>query len=103
MFGTKIKSGNSVFAKFLSDCQVSAGKHVVAEEYILHSNVQAGKIVQVTRIPKGFITGGLVRAGESVWSPSIGSEASEEKTRIEVGVELNLRREFDELRQRKVR
>lgn len=103
MFGTKIKSGNSVFAKFLSDCQVSAGKHVVAEEYILHSNVQAGKIVQVTRIPKGFITGGLVRAGESVWSPSIGSEASEEKTRIEVGVELNLRREFDELRQRLAR
>lgn len=103
MLGAKVKSSKSVSAKFISECQISAGVNVVAEDYILHSNVQAGRLVQVTRVPSGFITGGLVRAGESVWSPSLGSEASEERTRIEVGVELNLRREFDGLQERMTR
>ena len=53
----------------------------------------------VTKPMDGFITGGLVRAGRSVWAPSLGSDASGEKTKIEVGVEFNLRRDFDTLQE----
>jgi len=99
MFGAKVRSSKSVHAKFISESEVEAGTHVIADDYILHSTVQAGQVVMVTKPMDGFITGGLVRAGRSVWAPSLGSEASGEKTRIEVGVEFNLRADFDTLQE----
>lgn len=97
MIGAKVRSGNSVRAKFITECQVYAGSHVIADDYILHSTVQAGNAVIVSKPMDGFITGGVVRAGQSVWAPSLGSDVSGEKTKIEVGVELNLRRAFENL------
>lgn len=97
MIGSKVKSSQAVRAKFITECQVEAGTHVIASDYILHSTVQAGEVVIVTKPMDGFIAGGVVRAGKSVWAPSLGSEASGEKTKIEVGMELSLRREFENL------
>jgi len=70
---------------------------VVATEYILHSTVQAGNVVRVIKSPDGFINGGLIRAGNAVWAPILGSEMSESRTSIEVGVGFNVRKEYDTL------
>ncbi len=95
--GAKLISGKSVTAKFFSECEVKAAENVVAEDYILHSTVQAGKVVQVVKPGEGFITGGVVQAGMSVWCAVLGSVASEENTRVEVGAEVHLRRDFNRL------
>ena len=96
--GGKLESGKSVSAKFFSECEVRAHENVSAEDYILHSTIEAGKAIRVVKTPDGFLTGGLARAGEMVFAANIGSDVSEEKTAVEVGTGLGLRREFEALK-----
>lgn len=95
--GGKLESGKSVSAKFFSESEVRAGQNVTAEDYILHSTIEAGKSIRVVKTPDGFLSGGLARAGEMVFAANIGSDLSEEKTAVEVGAGAGLRREFEAL------
>jgi hypothetical protein len=98
--GATLEAGASVSAKFLSECTVRAKESVNVDEYILHSTVEAGRSVRVLKTPNGFINGGTIRAGVEVHSPNLGSDVSEERTEIEVGVGLSLRQELDALEER---
>jgi hypothetical protein len=99
-FGATLEAEGSIYARFLSECTVKAGAHVVVDEYVLHSEVVAKRTVKVTRTPKGFITGGRVKAGTEIWAANVGSEASEEPTMLEVGGGVNVRKRFDALQGR---
>jgi len=95
--GATMRCNGSVAARFFSECRVWAGEDVVVEEYILHSQVEAGGAIRVTKVPTGFINGGLVRAGTEVFAPNLGSEVGEDQTDVQVGVELDVRARADAL------
>jgi len=96
VIGATIEAQRDVSGKFFSECAIQAGENVIAEEYILHSKVQAGKSVRVTKVPTGFINGGVTRAGDMISSANLGSSVAEEKTHIEAGMRPNLRQQFDQ-------
>jgi uncharacterized protein (DUF342 family) len=97
VIGATIDARQDVSGKFFSECTIHAGENVTAENYILHSNVQAGKAVRVTKAPTGFINGGVTRAGDYVSSPNLGSNVAQEKTQIEAGMRPNVRMQHDQL------
>lgn len=94
--GAELQSPKNISAKFLNESKVHAGGDVITDEYILHSQVHADRAVFVNS-SEGFITGGQTSAGEVVWTTHLGSEMSEEVTKINVGVGIDLRREYDNL------
>ncbi|HUJ73666.1 MAG TPA: FapA family protein, partial [bacterium] len=95
--GATIEASGSVAAKFFADCTVKAHQDVLAEEYILHSTVEAGHAVHVTKPDIGFIKGGVTRAGQEIVSAVVGSEVSESDTRLEVGLGIDTRARYDRL------
>ncbi len=99
-FGASLESEGNVHARFLSDSKVKADGSVIVDEYVLHCEVIAKRTVKVTREPQGFIMGGRTRAGTEIWSPVVGSEVSEDRTVLEVGGGVNVRKRFDALQER---
>lgn len=97
VMGATIEAGGTISARFFSEAHLRAKQDVVAEEYILHSNVQADRAVLVTKGSVGFIKGGLIRAGSEIVSPVVGSEVSEGDTKLEVGVGIDVRAKFEKL------
>jgi uncharacterized protein (DUF342 family) len=79
-----LKASGNVICKFIENATVIAGGYVETESIIL-SQVSAASEVRVAGL-KGFITGGVIRAGGVVEALTIGSEMGA-PTRIEVGVE----------------
>jgi hypothetical protein len=98
--GATLVCEGSVFARFLSECTVKAGASVIVDEYILHSQVVAQQAVEVKNEPKGFISGGMIKAGADIRSPIVGSEASEERTVLEVGSGVDVRKRYEALQER---
>ena len=95
--GATIESHKNVHAKFLNECKITSGNNVIVGEYILHSTVDAGKSVQIISPADGFINGGKIRAGDSVWTAHLGSKMSEERTIVEVGAGAQLKKELDQI------
>jgi uncharacterized protein (DUF342 family) len=92
--GGNIKSGGSVWAKFLEQINVTAGKNVFVQDGIMHCQVDATEKV-VCFGKRATIVGGRIRAGEIVNTKTLGSVSFTE-TVIEVGVDPKSRqRLFD--------
>ena len=91
--GVMCAAGNIV-CKFIENATVTAGGYIETEA-ILHSKVSAASEVRVAG-KKGFITGGVIRAGSVVDALTIGSEMGTQ-THIEVGVEPQKKEHFLEL------
>ncbi len=97
VMGATIEAGGTISARFFAEAKLRAKQDVLAEEYILHSTVQADRAVVVTKAGVGFIKGGVVRAGAEITSPVVGSEVSEGDTRLEVGLGFDARAKFEKL------
>ncbi len=92
--GSVVAKG-SVFAKFLENAKVQAGENVVVGESVMHSNVSAGgKIIVDGR--KGFLVGGICRAGEEIEAKTIGSNMAT-VTELEVGVDPEQRVAYNKI------
>ncbi len=78
------RAGTNLMAKYIENATVSAGGYVESE-LILNSEVSAEGSVQVHG-KKGLISGGRVRAGNSIEADNIGTEMGT-ATYLEVGVE----------------
>lgn len=96
MLGATVTAGKSVQATFISDCTVEAGRNVIAKEYILNSNVSAGKVIQITD-DSGFFHGGLCHGGNFVSIPNVGSSKIGDQTMVEVGIDPETRRHFKDI------
>ena len=99
-FGSVLECEGNLYARFLSECTVKCGGHVVVDEYVLHSQIAAKRTVKVTREPKGFITGGRIKAGTEIWAPNVGSDVSEVPTALEVGAGVSVRKRYEALQER---
>ncbi|MFH1515453.1 MAG: FapA family protein [bacterium] len=77
-----IKAGGDVYALFLEGVTVEAGGNVIVQEYIYHSNITAGKAVEVVG-KKGYISGGKIIAHRPVLGKRLGGPAAP-KTEIEL-------------------
>jgi len=86
-----LKAGNNITCKFLENCNAFA-EGFVNTESILHSNVSAGTVVNVTS-SKGFITGGRVQAEELVEVRTLGAVMGA-NTIVEVGVNPEIKARF---------
>lgn len=92
-----LQAKGNVICKFIENAKVVAGGYVDAEA-ILHSQVDAYSDIIVNG-KKGFITGGVIRAGNLVEAKTIGSEM-ETATQIEVGVDPIQKERYTEVQKK---
>ncbi len=78
-----VKSGMSVFAKFIEHAVVDSGEYVVTSDGLIHSDVVANKKV-ICQGKRAVIVGGRIRAAEEINAKTLGSVAGTE-TILEVG------------------
>jgi uncharacterized protein len=78
-----IRSGRSVFAKFINSARVEAEQDVFVNEGIMHSMVDANRRI-ICQGRRAAIMGGRLRAAEEINAKSIGSPGASE-TIVEVG------------------
>ena len=81
----KVESKSNVITKFIENSTVVAGGFIETGS-ILHSRVSAGIDIRVSG-KRGFVNGGVIRAGSLVEAQTIGSEMGGAHTSIEVGVD----------------
>ena len=89
-----LNAGANIVAKFIESAEVRAGGFIQTES-IMHSKVTAGSEI-IVRGKKGFITGGVIRAGKYIEAKTAGSVMGT-TTIIEVGENMNLVEEEREL------
>lgn len=87
-------AGGNVISKFLENATVRADGYVQTES-ILHSDVRAGKYVEVNG-KHGFITGGHVAATEMLTVKTLGSTMGA-ATIVEVGADPRAKEEYQQL------
>lgn len=90
----KLSAGGNIIAKFLENATAEADGYVQTES-VLHSNVMAGKYVEVNG-KRGFITGGHVVATERLAVKTLGSELGA-TTIVELGANPKLKEEYQQL------
>ena len=91
----KIKAEEDVRVNFVETADIQAGRDIYVNDVILHSNVRAGKKV-IVEGKRGQITGGIVAAGIEIKAVVVGNPASV-VTRLSVGVNPNLEKEYKEV------
>lgn len=94
-----IRTGKSLYAKFLQDVKVEAVDSVYVQDSIMHSFIDATKEITIVG-KRAKIVGGRLRAGELVKSKEIGSVSGAE-TIIEVGIDPKKKQRLVELEEEK--
>ena len=79
----KVRCGKSLYSKFIEHAHVDAGVNVVVTDGIVHSHVDANKMI-LCQGKRAQIVGGRLRASEEINSKILGSVAGTE-TLLEVG------------------
>lgn len=91
-----LKADGNIMCKFIENATVMSGGYIETDS-ILHSHVSAATEIHV-KGKNGFITGGVIQAGNLVEAQTIGSEMGA-ATRIEVGADPEKKARFVELQQ----
>ena len=89
-----LQADGNIICKFIENATVISGGFIEADA-ILHSQVSAATEIRVSG-KKGFITGGVIRAGALVEATTIGSEMGA-VTRIEVGMDPAKKERYNEV------
>ena len=84
----RIKAGHSVIAKYINSAEVEAGG-MIQSELVLNSKISAKDCIKVEG-RKGFITGGVARAGNKIEAKTIGSDMGA-PTSVVVGIDPTLK------------
>lgn len=92
----RVEAKDNIICKFIENATVVSGGYIETE-CILHSQVSAEADIRV-RGKKGFVSGGLIRAGNVVEAQTMGS-AMGTITQIEVGAPPAIKVRYEELGQ----
>lgn len=90
-----IKASGNIFAKFVENANVFAGKSVIVDDHLLHSNVEANEYI-VCFGRRAQIAGGRTCAGFEINTRTLGA-ISYTDTIAEVGIFPEIRKEFESL------
>lgn len=90
----RVEAKENLIAKFIENATV-VSDGFIETGCILHSQVSAGADIRVNG-KKGFVSGGLIRAGNLVEAQTIGSEMGT-ITKIEVGVDPSVKVRYGEV------
>lgn len=90
----KVEAKGNIITKFIENATV-VSEGFIESGSILHSQVSAASEVRING-KKGFVTGGVIRAGNLVEAQTIGSEMGT-ITRIEVGVDPEVKERYNSL------
>ncbi len=90
----RVQAKDNIITKFIENATVISGGYIETES-ILHSQVSAGNDIRVGG-KKGFVNGGVIRAGNLVEAQTIGSTMGTQ-TKIEVGVDPEVKERYGEL------
>ncbi|MBN1500416.1 MAG: FapA family protein [Spirochaetes bacterium] len=92
----KIETTNgSIYARFVRSAHLVAEKNVFIGEELLHSRVDAGKVI-FSNGRRAHIVGGILRAGDEVNAKEIGAD-SYVKTEIRVGMNPKVLQQMQDL------
>ena len=94
--GGKIRSGRSIWARFIENAFVEAGNMVVASDGIINSQVDAVNRI-VCQGKRAHIMGGRLRAREEINAKVLGNPTSGTETICEVGFDPESKEELDRL------
>ncbi|EOT26013.1 hypothetical protein C805_01985 [Eubacterium sp. 14-2] len=90
----RVQASDNIITKFIENATVISGGYIETGS-ILHSQVSAGTDIRVGG-KKGFVNGGVIRAGNLVEAQTIGSTMGTQ-TKIEVGVDPEIKERYGEL------
>ncbi len=88
-------TSGSIYARFVRSARLVAEKNVFVGEELLHSRVDAGKIIY-SNGRRAHIVGGILRAGDEVNAKEIGAD-SYVKTEIRVGLNPKVLQQMQDL------
>lgn len=91
-----IKSGKSLWAKFIQSANVEVEENIFVTDSIMNSNVTAMQNIIVSG-KKAQITGGHLFATEEICAKNIGSPGGGAETILEVGFDPRAKQRLDEL------
>lgn len=91
----KLISKQDIIARYMENCYAKAAGNITADA-VMHCTLESKNKVVVTG-KKGLIVGGVVRANSEVSAKYIGSTMAT-STKIEVGVDPELKERYDELK-----
>jgi uncharacterized protein (DUF342 family) len=89
-----IKTGRSLWARFIENATVEAGNMVVVSDGIINSQVDANKRI-ICQGKRAHIVGGRLRATEEINAKIIGSPTSGTETICEVGFDPRSKEQMD--------
>ncbi|MGL4983026.1 MAG: FapA family protein [Treponemataceae bacterium] len=89
-----VRSGKSVWAKFIQNTKVEAGENVIASDGIINSNIVANKRIWV-KGKRAAIIGGHLFATEDIIAKNIGSNSGGSETILEVGYNPQSKKKLD--------
>lgn len=94
----QLRAGQDLSAKFINLAQVSVGRDLAVKEYVLQSQLSAGRdLLMGQPTGKGSVMGGRAKAGRAVVANILGSEANV-ATELMVGKAARKRRLMSQLR-----
>jgi uncharacterized protein len=91
----RIRCGKTLYSKFIEHAHVEAGENVVVTDGVIHSQVDANKMI-LCQGKRAQIVGGRLRASEEINSKILGSVAGTE-TLLEVGYDPRSKARLAEL------
>jgi uncharacterized protein (DUF342 family) len=91
-----VKASEDVIANFIENATVYAGRDIIVNDVILHSQINAGNRVIVEN-RRGLIVGGQVAAGMLIRAKVVGNHMAI-NTDLIVGINPSLREEYQQLR-----
>ncbi|WP_238565751.1 FapA family protein [Spirochaeta lutea] len=94
-----VRSGGSIWSKFLENSEVESGGYVVVSDGIINSQITSDKKV-ICRGKRASIVGGHIRATEEITAKTLGSVAGME-TVLEVGYDPKSKAHLEELQERR--
>lgn len=84
-----IESGESIFAEHVDQCTLKAGKDLFFRQALMHCDIEVGSSIRLVEGGKGYISGGVLKAGAEVECLSLGAEMGT-RTAVHVGVSPDL-------------
>ncbi len=91
-----VRSGKSMWAKFIQNCTVEAEDFIVVRDGIINSNVTSNKKIFVQG-KRASIIGGHLFATEEIRAKTIGNNAGASETNLSVGYDPKAKKRLDEL------